>query len=316
MTPTPHPHEPPQLRRLLALDASTQRVSVALGQWLTGPDSVPLNVQPGEPVGDVQREAPEMSPGSVHPPVHQPVQLLAQSTLPSGSAASAGLVPALRAVLDEVGWTWRDVNLWVMGRGPGAFTGLRTAAAVVQGLAYGANAHALGEPRGAAASVLPLDTLWAVAESARQALLATGWPPCTPLRVWACLDARMGEWYVAHYDYAQAGVPDAECTAGPWLVNPQEPWATEPLQPPAATVYAGPVFEPDVPAALGVPAGAVCVPAWPTGAALLGLAPVGVARGGCVAPADAQPLYVRDQVALTTAERQAARQQVAPESLE
>jgi tRNA threonylcarbamoyladenosine biosynthesis protein TsaB len=155
--------------------------------------------------------------------------------------------------------------------------------------------------------VLPVDTLWAVAESARLQLLATGWPPGMPLQVWACLDARMGEWYVAHYRYAVANAPDAECTAGPWLVNPQELWADKPHRPEDHTVYAGPVFEPDAQTALDLPPNAVRVPAWPTGTALLGLAPLGVARGNCVAPADAQPLYVRDQVALTTAERQAAR---------
>ena len=74
----------------------------------------------------------------------------------------------------------------VFGRGPGSFTGLRTACAVAQGLAWGANA-------GRGIPVLPIDTLAAVAEQAR---FAHG---CS--NVVAVLDARMDEVYMAHYQW-------------------------------------------------------------------------------------------------------------------
>ena len=60
-----------------------------------------------------------------------------------------------------------ELDAIAFGRGPGAFTGLRTACAVAQGLAFGAP-----EP------VLPIDTLLAVAEDARTAKRR-------PVRVWA-----------------------------------------------------------------------------------------------------------------------------------
>ena len=77
----------------------------------------------------------------------------------------------------------------VFGRGPGSFTGLRTACAVAQGLAFGA-----GLP------VLPVDTLLAVAEEARWAQVQAGAiAHDAELTVLALLDARMDEVYSAAY---------------------------------------------------------------------------------------------------------------------
>jgi tRNA threonylcarbamoyladenosine biosynthesis protein TsaB len=46
--------------------------------------------------------------------------------------------------------------------------------------------------------------------------------------------------------------------------------------------------------------------AWPQAMAMLDLATLAYARGESVSPAQALPLYVRDKVALTSAERLAA----------
>ena len=77
--------------------------------------------------------------------------------LPGGAQASNGLLPALQGLLNAAGLAWPDVSAIAFGAGPGAFTGLRTACSVTQGLALG-----LGVP------VIALDTLMAVAEDARQ----------------------------------------------------------------------------------------------------------------------------------------------------
>jgi len=100
-----------------------------------------------------------------------------------GAKASAALVPALLDLLGEAGLALCDLDAIAFGRGPGAFTGLRTACSVAQGLALGA-----------ARPVLPIDSLLAVAEDAR-----AGASPC---RVWALVDARMDQIYAAEYAFA------------------------------------------------------------------------------------------------------------------
>src|SRR5258706_10859196 len=82
-----------------------------------------------------------------------------------GALASATLIPTILRMLDEAGVALRELDAIVFGRGPGAFTGLRTACSVAQGLAFGA-----GKP------VLPIDTLLALAEDARRR--------AAPQRVW------------------------------------------------------------------------------------------------------------------------------------
>lgn len=103
-----------------------------------------------------------------------------------GPQASARLVPEALALLDRAGLALADVDAIGFGRGPGAFTGLRTACAVAQGLAFGA-----GKP------VLSLDSLMLVAEDARQQAEAAGEP--LDGRIWVAMDARMGEIYAAAY---------------------------------------------------------------------------------------------------------------------
>ena len=101
-----------------------------------------------------------------------------QHTGPGGAQASASLVPAIVQLLAEAGLDFASLDAIAFGRGPGSFTGLRTACAVAQGLA-------LGSGSGCGVPVLPTDTLLALAEQAR---LQHG---CT--QVGAGLDARMDE---------------------------------------------------------------------------------------------------------------------------
>jgi len=199
---------------------------------------------------------------------------------PGGAQASATLIAALFSLLEQAALNLAQLDALVFGRGPGSFTGLRTACAVAQGLAFGANA-------GRGIPVLPIDTLAAVAEQARHQ------HGCTD--VVAVLDARMDEVYAARYqwqDSAWHGAGDLGLSA------PQA------VQVPPGWTVAG-----NAQAAYGerLAPGAVHVHALPTGVALLRLAPHLLATGHAVTAAAAQPLYIRDKVAQTTAERAAAQ---------
>jgi tRNA threonylcarbamoyladenosine biosynthesis protein TsaB len=191
-----------------------------------------------------------------------------------GAASSATLIPLILQLLADAGLTLAELDAIAFGRGPGSFTGLRTACAVAQGLGFGS-----GVP------LLPIDTLHAVAEEARHRFGAA--------RVVAVLDARMDQVYAARYDLGNpgAGVSEAELLA-PEQVAVPDGWVL------AGNAFG--VYGDRLPAA---PRHEVL----PTAAALLRLAPELLAAGRTVAPAEAWPLYVRDKVAQTTEERAAIK---------
>ena len=112
---------------------------------------------------------------------------------PGGAQASSTLIPAILALLAEAGMSLGELDAIAFGRGPGSFTGLRTACAVAQGLALGAG-------QGAGIPVLPIDTLMALAEEAR--FQQANESDATMLNVTALLDARMDEMYVQHLSFS------------------------------------------------------------------------------------------------------------------
>jgi len=201
---------------------------------------------------------------------------------PGGAAASATLLPQAHALLARAGIALVELDAIAFGRGPGAFTGLRTSCAVAQGLAFG-----LARP------VLPIDSLLVVAEDARERFaLEDG-------EVVVAMDARMDEVYAARYAWSADGtwtvrVPPALYTLEAFAAR---------LAASPARVLAGSAIE-AFGARLVHPAQAVLVPApQARAAALLRLAERAHAAGAGVDAAEALPLYLRDKVALTTAER-------------
>ena len=215
-----------------------------------------------------------------------------------GSLASATMIPTIRALLARAGVTLKSLDAIAFGRGPGAFTGLRTACSVAQGLAFGA-----GLP------VLPIDTLLTIAEDARGIARRSG-PAFVSsdvaasrsesLRVWATLDARMHEIYAAQYacDGGRWSVLDAPMLITPDALNERWKSAAPQMIAGNALVTFGDRLQTGE---------ARCVPeALPRAAAMLPLALDLWSRGGAVEAALALPLYLRDKVAQTTVEREAA----------
>lgn len=204
-----------------------------------------------------------------------------------GAAASAQLLPSVHALLARAGIGWAALDAVAFGRGPGAFTGLRTACAVAQGLGL-----ALGKP------LVPVDSLLIVAEDARAQV---GDDPADGRVFGVAMDARMDEAYAALWRHAQGRWQAVEPPALLGLPALDAAWARHPG---AIDVLCGSAL-----AAFGARV------AWPqarqmpreTGraAALLTLALDAWAHGEGVDAAAALPLYLRDKVALTTAERAA-----------
>jgi len=189
---------------------------------------------------------------------------------------SERLLPSLRELLTDAQIAPTALDAVAFGAGPGAFTGVRLACGVAQGLAMGAG---LG--------VVPVCSLEALALQARAET------------VFALTDARMGEIYSAAYRVQGTGLTQLRppaCTPPQALdVPPGEHWF--------AIGSALPAYETALRAMLagrlsGWDGGAV-----PQAGAVARLAAQCVARGALVAPELAAPLYVRDKVALTTAER-------------
>lgn len=185
-----------------------------------------------------------------------------------GARSSTELIPCILDLLRQADLSLHQLDAICFGNGPGSFTGLRTACSVAQGLAFGANIP-----------VLPVDSLLAVAEEARFTAFAA-----TPkIHMTAVLDARMNEWYIAHYAF----------DAGLWTTL-ESAHLTPPTAVPDNAICAGNVAP-------------VRIHALPTASALLRLAPQLLAQGHAVAAEHAAIGYVRNKVAQTTAERLAEK---------
>ena len=214
-------------------------------------------------------------------------------TAVGGAAASATLLPQAMRLLARAGLSLHDLRAVAFGNGPGAFTGLRTACAVAQGLGLGL-----------ALPLLPLDSLLVVAEDARlQRAGPDGAADPAAFEVVVAMDARMNEVYVGRYRWQcqldwQVLQPPQLCA----LSTLAQHWAVAP--PPVLAGSARAAFGTRLPA----PPNTLYVQQENNrGAALLHLAARGWAAGQAVDAALALPLYGRDKVAQTTLERQQAR---------
>ncbi len=198
-----------------------------------------------------------------------------------GAQASGTMIGAIEALMHQADLTYVQLDAIVFGRGPGSFTGLRTACAVAQGLAFGAGIQ-----------VLPVDTLLAVAQEARMQGVVQS-------HILSALDARMGEVYVANYEFNSTL---RSIHPSYLLKKPQDLTCSNP-QSTALVGNIRPALEAKLsPEILALPS----LHCLPTARALLALAPGLVAAGGLHDAEFALPLYVRDKVAQTTAERLAA----------
>jgi tRNA threonylcarbamoyladenosine biosynthesis protein TsaB len=71
-------------------------------------------------------------------------RLLVERLLGDRQRSLQSLAPAIRQVLDEVGWKPQDVELVAVATGPGSFTGLRIGVATAKTFAYAAGGQVMG----------------------------------------------------------------------------------------------------------------------------------------------------------------------------
>ena len=189
-------------------------------------------------------------------------------------------LPWAEQLLAEAGIARSQLDAIAVGRGPGAFTGVRLAIAVAQGIALG-----LDRP------LLPVSTLAALAMQAGGE------------RRIAAIDARMGEVYLGLFERDGDGVRalDREVVVAPQAaaLSPGEGWhgvgtGFGAVDAALWTRFAGQLAHVDA-AAL------------PHAADVARLGAIAFARGEAVAPERAEPAYLRDNVALTIAEQKALR---------
>lgn len=188
-----------------------------------------------------------------------------------GRSNSETLLPLAETMLRDAGLGFADLGGIAFGAGPGSFTGLRVACGAAQGLAFARDLPLLG-----------VGTLEAMAQEG-------GFE-----RVIVTLDARMGEVYVGFFEhgeqrgeigvYSPQDVPLPE-TAG-WLACGNA-LAAYPLLRERLSPFVD-RWQPEL---------------LPSAAGVARIAAQRLARGAAIDPADAVPLYVRDKVAKTVAER-------------
>lgn len=194
------------------------------------------------------------------------------------------VLPWAEALLAEAGLARTQVDAIAVGIGPGAFTGVRLAVAMGQGLAL-----ALDRP------LIGISTLQVLAAGALGAQTGDA--------VFAAIDARMGEIYAAEFRIDGNGLPmalEAPQLAAPTAANlPQHRsgWAL------GTGLAAGEAHLAQRLQALGWRVEPAALPA---AADLARLAARAFAAGDYPrAPETVQPLYLRDKVAQTIAEREA-----------
>ena len=181
------------------------------------------------------------------------------------------ILPMVDELLAEAGISLSRVDGLAFGRGPGAFTGVRIAVGVAQGIAFGADL-----------SVAPVSSLAALA----QGMAAD--------QVLAAIDARMGEVYWGAFRRDAEGLmqPGAgECVAAPAQVPAIEG---------SGWLGAGSGWKSYGEALLGRYPGQVSGhdgAAFPRAASVARLGARVFARGQAVAAEEALPVYLRDQVA-------------------
>lgn len=186
------------------------------------------------------------------------------------------ILPMVDELLGEAGIGLRGLDAIAFGRGPGSFTGVRLAAGIAQGLAYGAG-------------------LGVVAISDLSALAQRGLDEDSGVtRILVCNDARMREVYWGCFERNTDGLARA---SSPERVGPAQSVHLPPEWTGAAGLGRGFVVYPALRALAGVEVHEAWDQLLPRAAEVARLAVPQVTAGQLLDPQAAVPVYLRDDVA-------------------
>jgi tRNA threonylcarbamoyladenosine biosynthesis protein TsaB len=184
------------------------------------------------------------------------------------------LLPMVDAMLAEAGLRVQDLDAIAFGRGPGSFAGIRIATGAAQGLALAADLP-----------LIPVSTLSALALEATDR-----YPEAIVL---AALDARMDEvyWSVCARKGEGIQVLQAESVSSPSAVLLNQ------FEQSVVAVGSGLRYAEQMPPESIRQLQQVDSECYPHAASMLRLAMIELQAGAVMAPENAQPVYLRDQVA-------------------
>jgi len=198
------------------------------------------------------------------------------------------VLQTIESIMDDSKLALSDLDALAFGRGPGSFTGLRIAAGVIQGLAFGANLP-----------VVPISTLAAIALQARDEVGGDYFFPA--------FDARLDEVYWGVYQFSESElvmpmVAEQVCCAENVAVPEGvvgtaigSGWGSH------QELLLSRVGQDQVKKTI--------IDCLPRAGSIARLAAIGFEKGQAVSAELAQPVYLREKVAKTKVEQQEAREQ-------
>ena len=199
------------------------------------------------------------------------------------------ILPLIDELLSRCQCAFADLDAIALGVGPGSFTGLRIAAGVAQGLAFGADLP-----------VVPVSSLAAIAQGGFRAA-------ANPvLRAVVCMDARMGEVYLGEFERIAEGLvataperllKSGDVNVAPWRERSRSSLALGSGWP---CVVNASESESGAIASLDRFQGffaQIDINAIPHAADIAALGLAGLKRGEVVEPWQVEPTYLRDKVA-------------------
>jgi tRNA threonylcarbamoyladenosine biosynthesis protein TsaB len=187
------------------------------------------------------------------------------------------LMPMIEDVMRRAGIQLTDLDAIVLGNGPGSFIGMRIAASVAQGLAFGSGLN-----------IIPVSSLAAVAAQVFDEHDAT--------EVVVTQDAHMHEVYLGVYRRGSSGAPAGVISERLQAVGPICELETEPEGTRLAAGFGWQRYPQLLAENQDRFAAVVDVP-HPRARHLLQLGAVGMSRGLSVTPQDVVPAYLRQKVA-------------------